>query len=77
MNKRIKLGLAPTRRFVFSVEDAHKYKKLVEDKLKSWGVDFVNIDGINAEGLLYGRGDAEKAAELFKKRKSTPSSPRT
>lgn len=69
MNKRIKLGLAPTRRFVFSVEDAHKYKKLVEDKLKSWGVDFVNIDGINAEGLLYGRGDAEKAAELFKKEK--------
>ena len=28
--KKIKLGLAPTRRFCFSVEDAHKYKKLVE-----------------------------------------------
>ena len=32
---KIKLGLAPTRRFVFSVEDAHRYKKLLEEKLTS------------------------------------------
>jgi L-fucose isomerase-like protein len=69
MSKRIKLGLAPTRRFVFSVEDAHKYKKLVEDKLREWEVDFVNIDGINEEGLLFGRGDADRAIELFKREK--------
>ena len=67
--KNIKLGVAPTRRFCFSVEDAHKYKKLVEDKLKEWNVDFVNIDSINREGLLINAGDSKKAAELFKKEK--------
>ena len=67
MDKKIKLGLAPTRRFVFSVEDAHRYKKLVEEKLTGWGVDFVNLDGINDEGLLFQRGDAEKAIARFRK----------
>ena len=67
--KNIKLWVAPTRRFCFSVEDAHKYKKLVEDKLKEWNVDFVNIDSINREGLLINAGDSKKAAELFKKEK--------
>lgn len=63
--KKIKLGLAPTRRFCFSVEDAHKYKKLVEEKMKEWNVDFVNIDSINEEGLLITMADAHKAAKLF------------
>ena len=67
--KKIKLGLAPTRRFCFSVEDAHKYKKLVEDKLRDWDVDFVNIDSINRERLLIGGDDPKKATELFKKEK--------
>jgi len=67
--KNIKLGLAPTRRFCFSVEDAHKYKKLVEKKLTEWKVDFVNIDSINEEGLLIGGNDHKKAAELFRKEK--------
>ncbi|MBM3705950.1 MAG: fucose isomerase, partial [Actinobacteria bacterium] len=67
--KKIKLGLAPTRRFCFSVDDAHKYKRLVEDKLKSWKVDFINIDSINREGLLIGDDDSKNAAELFKKEK--------
>jgi L-fucose isomerase-like protein len=59
------LGLAPTRRFCFSVEDAHKYKKLIEDKLCEWGVAFVNIDSVNEEGLLITRDDAKMAANLF------------
>ena len=67
--KKIKLGLAPTRRFCFSVEDAHKYKKLVEEKLTEWDVDFINIDSINQEGLLIGGDDPKKAADLFKKEK--------
>jgi len=33
--KRLLLGLAPTRRFVFSAEDAARYKVLVEKKLPS------------------------------------------
>lgn len=64
-NKTLKLGLAPTRRFCFSVEDSHKYKKLLEEKLREWNVDFVNIDSINEEGLLIHGEDSDKAAELF------------
>mgnify|MGYP000141371684 CR=1 FL=1 len=66
MKKRsIKLGLAPTRRNVFSVEDSLRYKKLIEDKLRSWGVDFVNLDSLNKEGLLFNRLEAKKAAKIF------------
>lgn len=67
MHKKLLLGLAPTRRFVFSVEDAARYKVLVEQKLKSWDVEFVNIDSVNKEGLLFERGHATAAAEVFKK----------
>lgn len=63
--KKIKIGLAPTRRNVFSVEDSLKYKKLIEEKLRSWGVDFVNLDSLNKEGLLFNRLEAGKAAKIF------------
>jgi L-fucose isomerase-like protein len=62
----LKLGLAPTRRRVFSVEDSLKYKKLIEKKLGEWHVDFVNLDSLNKEGLLFDRHEAVKAAEIFK-----------
>lgn len=67
--RKITIGLAPTRRFCFSVEDAHRYKKLVEEKLSEFKVDFVNIDSINEEGLLVHREDAKKAVTLFKEKK--------
>jgi L-fucose isomerase-like protein len=63
--KSVKIGLLPTRRNVFSVEDALKYKALIEKKLHSWGVDFVNIDALNKEGLLFNRADAMRAAKIF------------
>jgi L-fucose isomerase-like protein len=66
-NKKIKLGFAPTRRNVFSREDSIKYKKLIETKLKQWGVDYVNIDWLNKEGLLYDLRDSSKVAARFVK----------
>lgn len=53
MQNPIKLGFAPTRRSVFSKRDALKYKELVRDKIQSWGVQVVDLEGINEEGLLY------------------------
>lgn len=49
----LKLGYAPTRRSVFSKKDALKYKELVRDKLQSMGVQIVDLEGINDDGLLY------------------------
>lgn len=63
------LGLAPTRRFCFSVEDAHKYKRLIEEKLREWNIEFVNIDDVTKEGLLVNQEDARAAAELFVQKK--------
>ena len=65
MKKPIKVGLAPTRRDVFSREDSLRYKRLIEDKLAEWDVCFENIDWLNDEGLLFDGKDARRVAERF------------
>jgi L-fucose isomerase-like protein len=65
--KRIKIGYAPTRRFVFSAEDAFKYKVLIKEKILSFGLnmDLVDLEGLNEEGLLY--DDAINAESIVKR----------
>ena len=71
---RVKLGFVPTRRETYSdtafrLDRAAQTKKKVEARLNDLGVDFVNIDFLNEEGLLYRSRDAEAVAEHFKKEK--------
>ncbi len=61
---KLKLGFAPTRRKVFSKEIAGRFRKLILKKIKSFGVEVVDIDWLNEEGLLY---DISQAHEVFKK----------
>lgn len=63
---QIKLGFAPTRRSIFSAPDAVKYRNLTAQRLKELGVDFVDIDDINEEGLLYSEDDRLKILEKFR-----------
>ncbi len=63
----VKIGFAPTRRAIFSAPDAVKYAGLTREKLREMNVDFVDIDDINEEGLLYDDADRIKIAEKFKK----------
>lgn len=65
----IKLGYAPTRRSIFSVPDAIKYRGLTAQRLTELGIDFVDITDINEEGLLYNDADMLKIAEKFKAEK--------
>lgn len=68
--KKFKLGYAPTRRFVFSAEDAFKYKVLIKEKIESFGMDIeiVDLEGINEEGLLYDDNiNADSLVDRFKK----------
>ena len=65
--QKLLLGVAPTRRFVFSAEDAARYKARVEQKLRDWQIEFVGIDPVNPEGMLFERGHAAAALELFKR----------
>ena len=62
----IKLGYAPTRRSIFSAPDAIKYRGLTADRLRELGINFVDIDDINEEGLLYDDNDMKKIAAKFK-----------
>ena len=52
MDHRVVIGYAPTRRRIFSAQDAVKYKKMIADRLREWEVEFVDIEDINEEGLL-------------------------
>ncbi|MEK3720413.1 MULTISPECIES: L-fucose/L-arabinose isomerase family protein [unclassified Paenibacillus] len=64
--RTFKLGYAPTRRFVFSAEDAFKYKVLIRQKMESFGlpIEIVDLEGLNKEGLLY--DDLYNAEEIIK-----------
>ena len=62
----IKLGYAPTRRSIFSAPDAIKYRGLTADRLRELGINFVDIDDVNEEGLLYDDNDMKKIAAKFK-----------
>lgn len=67
MKNVFKIGFAPTRRFVFSKEDAFKYKKLTREKIKNFGIEVVDLEGINEEGLLFDNdADADKIVKRFR-----------
>ena len=66
---KIKIGFAPTRRSIFSAPDAIKYRGMTAEKLRELQVDFVDIDDINEEGLLYDENDRLRILEKFRKEK--------
>ncbi len=63
---KIKIGYAPTRRDVFSKEEAQRYKKIVFEKVKQFDAELVDIEDINEEGLLFDDKDVHKVVEKFK-----------
>lgn len=66
MEAKIKIGFAPTRRAIFSAPAAVKYAKLTKDRMDELGIDYVGIDDVNPEGLLYDDAGREKIAAKFK-----------
>lgn len=63
---KVVLGFAPTRRAIFSAPAAVEYRGYTANRLKELGVDFVDIDDINEEGLLYDDAGMEAIARKFK-----------
>lgn len=66
---KIIIGYAPTRRNVFNVDDAIKYKKLILEKIKGYGCTIIDMDDINEDGLLVTDSDVENVIKKFKKHK--------
>ena len=52
--KRVRplMGLCPIGKFVFSNEDALRYKQLLQAKLKAWQVDYVDLENVLEDGLV-------------------------
>ncbi|MBQ9528609.1 MAG: hypothetical protein IJR68_13495, partial [Fretibacterium sp.] len=69
MGAMIKLGFAPTRRAIFSAPAAVQYRKLTAERLRELKINFVDIDDINEEGLLYDDAGLEKIIAKFKAEK--------
>lgn len=63
---QVLIGLAPTRRSIFSAPDAVKYANLTRARLRELGVEFVDIDDIAEDGLLHDDNDRIRIAEKFK-----------
>lgn len=53
MKQKLLLGVAPTRRNIFSREDAIKHKNIIIAKLREAGIDFIDLEWLNEDGLLY------------------------
>lgn len=69
MDNKVLIGYAPTRRRIFSAEDARKYKDIIRNKMKDMGIELVDIEDVNEEGLLRCAEDVEPVVEKFKKHK--------
>jgi len=65
IGRKVKLGFAPTRRNIFDKAEAKRVKDAIERKLRDWGVDYVGLEFLNAEGLLFDLADAPRVARRF------------
>ena len=67
--ENIKIGLAPTRRSIFSAPAAVEYANRTRDKLRKMGISFVDIDDIADDGLLHNEEDRIRIVNKFKEEK--------
>jgi L-fucose isomerase-like protein len=64
-----KIGVAPTRRNIFSKDEALRLKGQIYKRLAELKVPYVDIEDVNEEGLLFGDDSLEKVIEKFKREK--------
>lgn len=62
----VKIGLAPTRRSIFSAPAAEEYANKTRARLRELGVEFVDIDDIASDGLLHDDQDRIVIGKKFK-----------
>jgi L-fucose isomerase-like protein len=61
------MGLVPIGKFVFSNEDAIRYKRLLQAKLTGWGVRYVDLEGLLPDGLVKDQSHVDPVVEHMKK----------
>ena len=65
--EHILLGVAPTRRSIFSAPDALRYAGLIRKKLEEMNIAFIDLTWLNDEGLLYDDADVPAIVERFRR----------
>ena len=63
--EKIKLAYCPTRRDVFSREEAMKFNEEIRAQMNEFDIDVVDLEGINEEKLLYSDADISKVIDRF------------
>ena len=63
--QKVKLAYCPTRRDVFSREEAIKFNEIIRGRINEFDIDIVDLDGINEEKLLYNDSDIPAIIERF------------
>ena len=61
------LGLCPIGKFVFSHEDAMRYKRGLQDDLRRWGISTVDLEGVLEDGMVRDQSHAAAAVAHFRK----------
>ena len=61
------LGLCPIGKFVFSHEDAMRYKQGLQQALAAWGVNHVDLDGVIEDGMVRDQTQAAPAVAHLRK----------
>ena len=82
LNYKLKIGLLPIRRWIkeppkrigifqsdYAVENKNACLQYIKENYTDEQTEFVDIDWLNDEGLLYMDGDCDKVAEYFKQEK--------
>jgi len=63
------IGLCPIGKFVFSHEDAMRYKRRIQEKLSQWGIEYVDLDGILPDGMVRDQKHVEASVRYFQDRR--------
>lgn len=66
---RIKVAYCPTRRDVFSREEAIKFNENIRIKMNEFDIDIVDLEGINEEKLLFKDEDILPVIDRFSREK--------
>lgn len=67
--ERVKIGFLPTRRNVFSKQEAQRYKKMIMDKIRPLGAEPIDIDDVSQEGMLFNENELALVIEKMKANK--------
>lgn len=65
MREKLTIGYCPTRRDVFSAEEAQRFQEIIRKKMDEFPITVVDLEGINNEKLLFSDKDINKIIERF------------